>query len=165
MENDEEAPGRGRGSRRRVLIAGGAVLVGALTLLPWERTAPPPPAAGPGAQAHAAVVAAGVPAALPEPAALIGEREARLRARPGDARSWAVLGAAHVEQGRRTADPAYYPRAETAPRTSLRGRGKWNAEALGGLAALANARRDFRAALSELGEPSVADVPTMDGKR
>jgi tetratricopeptide (TPR) repeat protein len=148
MENDEEAPEPVRGSRRRMLIAaavGCAVLGGALALLPWERTATRAPAPAPGAQAHTAV-AAGAPAALPDLAALIGEREARLRAHPQDARSWAVLGAAYVEQGRRTADPAYYPRAETALRTSLRVRGKRNAEALGGLAALANARRDFRAA-------------------
>jgi tetratricopeptide (TPR) repeat protein len=56
-----------------------------------------------------------------------------------------VLGAAYVEQGRRTADPAYYPRADRALRTSLRVRGG-GPRALEGLAALANARRDFRAA-------------------
>jgi len=159
MENQEEAPSPVRGPLgrwvrnrrvrdRRVLIAsvaGCVVLGGVLTLLPWGRTATRAPAPAPGARAHAAV-AAGVPAALPDLAVLIGERVRRLRARPEDARSWTVLGTAYVEQGRRTADPAYYPRAETALRRSLKMRGKRDAETLGGLAALANARRDFRAA-------------------
>ncbi|MCT7354548.1 tetratricopeptide repeat protein, partial [Streptomyces sp. 15-116A] len=59
---------------------------------------------------------------------------------------WAVLGAARVELGRRLADPASYPRAENALRTSLKLRPERNAAALRGLAALANARRDFVAA-------------------
>ncbi|WP_405614468.1 tetratricopeptide repeat protein [Streptomyces sp. NBC_00076] len=166
MENHEEAPSpvggpwgrwvrtwrvRDRWGRdRRVLIAsvaGCAVLGGVLTLLSWEGAAGRPPAPAPGARAHAAV-AAGVPASLPDLAVLIGERERHLRAYPEDAESWTVLGAAYVERGRRTADPAYYPRAERALRRSLKVRGKRDAETLGGLAALANARRDFRAARS-----------------
>jgi tetratricopeptide (TPR) repeat protein len=166
MENQEEAPVTEAAPRRprvgrRVLIAsvaGCVVLGGVLTLLPWERTATRAPA--PGAQALTAVTA-GVPAALPDLAVLIDERETHLRAHPRDAQSWAVLGAAYVEQGRRTADAGYYPRAEKALRTSLKvgakekkentkghakGNPEHNAEALGGLAALANARRDFRAA-------------------
>ncbi|MCZ9338601.1 hypothetical protein NGM37_12525, partial [Streptomyces sp. TRM76130] len=77
------------------------------------------PAPGPAALARSAV-AGGAPAALPGLAVLIGEREARVRAHPLDARSWAVLGAAYVEQGRRTADPARFPEAERALRTALR---------------------------------------------
>ncbi|MCX4700388.1 tetratricopeptide repeat protein [Streptomyces sp. NBC_01352] len=149
MENQEEAPAQPRSSgRRRVLIAsvaGCAVLGGVLMLLPWERTATRAPGPAPGAQALTAVTA-GVPAALPDLAALIDERTSYLRAHPRDALSWAVLGSAYVEQGRRTADPAYYPRADKALRTSLKVAAKGNTEALGGLAALANARRDFRAA-------------------
>ncbi|GAA4001207.1 tetratricopeptide repeat protein [Streptomyces plumbiresistens] len=149
MENQEEAPAQPRSSgRRRVLIAsvaGCAVLGGVLMLLPWERTATRAPGPAPGAQALTAVTA-GVPAALPDLAALIDERTSYLRAHPRDALSWAVLGSAYVEQGRRTADPAYYPRADKALRTSLKVAAKGNIEALGGLAALANARRDFRAA-------------------
>ena len=132
--------------RRRVLlasVAGCAVLGGLLTLLPWGSggAGTPPPA--PGAQALAAVTT-GVAAALPDLAARIDERERHLRAHPGDAESWAVLGAAYVEQGRRTSDPANYPKAEQALRTSLKARAQ-NAGALDGMAALANARRDFRA--------------------
>jgi tetratricopeptide (TPR) repeat protein len=153
MENQQEGPRReqsspkGRFRTRRVVlasVAGGAVLGGVLVLLPWERPAEPAPPS-PGAPAMAAVDA-GVPAALPDLAELIDEREKRLRTRPRDARSWAVLGAAYVEQGRRLADPAYYPRAEKALRRSLEVRPKGNTRALAGLAALANARRDFPAA-------------------
>ncbi|MFJ9536473.1 tetratricopeptide repeat protein [Streptomyces sp. NPDC101225] len=150
MEKQAETAGRARGGRgRRALVAavmGCAVLGGALALWPWQRSAVRPPLApAPGAQALTAVTA-GVPAALPGLATLIGEREALLRTHPGDARSWAVLGAAYVEQGRRTADAGNYPRAEKALRTSLNVRPQKNAAALDGLAALANARRDFRTA-------------------
>jgi len=150
MEKQAEAAGRARGGRgRRLLVAtvaGCAVLGGALALWPWQRPAERPPVApAPGAEALTAVTA-GVPAALPDLAALIDEREALLRAHPGDARSWAVLGAAYVEQGRRTADAGNYPRAEQALRTSLKVLPQKNAAALDGMAALANARRDFRSA-------------------
>lgn len=129
--------------RRRVLlasVAGCVVLGGVLVLPPWGRAAPPAP--DPGARALAAVTS-GVPAALPDLEALVEERERRVRERPGDAEAWAVLGTARVEQGLRLADPAYWPRAEKALRTSLKVRTEGNAPALRGLAALANARRDF----------------------
>ncbi|MET8247245.1 tetratricopeptide repeat protein [Streptomyces sp. NPDC005202] len=134
----------------RVLLAliTGAALLGAVWLvLPSQRHAvkapAPAPAPGPGALT---AVTAGVPAALPDLAALIGNRERHLRAHPQDARAWAVLGTAYVEQGRRTALAANYPKADKALRTSLHLRPKGNAEALDGLTALANERRDFRAA-------------------
>ena len=128
-------------------LAGSVVLGGALAWWPWERTAPRPPAPAPGAQALTAL-ASGVPVGLPELGVLIGAREARVRARPEDALSWAVLGAAYVERGRRTGDAADFPRAEEALRTSLRVRGPQNVEALDGMAALANARHDYPAARS-----------------
>jgi tetratricopeptide (TPR) repeat protein len=146
VENEQGTPQRRPRIRRPVLlasVAGCAVLCGVLVLGSGGSQAPAP-APAPGAQALAAVTT-GVTAALPDLAVLIDERERHLRTHPGDAASWAVLGAAYVEQGRRTADPAYYPKAEKALRTSLKARGK-NAEALDGMAALANARRDFRAA-------------------
>ncbi|MHA5049855.1 tetratricopeptide repeat protein [Streptomyces sp. SD15] len=138
------------------VVAGCVVLGGVLVLLPWAPDSAPPPSPGPlaaRAKAAAAPVAAraraaagaGVPAALPDLAALIGDREAHLRARPRDGQSWAVLGAAYVEQGRRTATPAYFPKAEQALRTSLAAGPTQNVAALDGLAALANARHDFRA--------------------
>ncbi|WP_264930848.1 tetratricopeptide repeat protein [Streptomyces sp. A012304] len=135
--------------RRRLLVgslAGSLVLGGLLLWLltgPAERRAP---ASAPGAQAHTAV-RTGVAAALSDLAVLIDERRARVREHPRDARSWAVLGAAYVEQGRRTADAAvHYPEAERALRTSLKVAPRGNAQAMDGLAALAVARRDFRAA-------------------
>ncbi len=87
----------------------------------------------------------GVPAALPDLEALVRDRERRVRERPRDARAWAELGAARVEQGRRLADPRYWPRAEKALRTSLDVR-KDNAPALRAMAVLANARRDHAGA-------------------
>ncbi|MFD9319565.1 tetratricopeptide repeat protein [Streptomyces sp. NPDC060053] len=147
------AAGRVSRLRRRLLVGSlvGCLALGGGVLLclpggePAVRRAPAP---APGAQAGTAV-RAGVPAALPDLAVLIDERESRVRAHPRDARSWAVLGTAYVEQGRRTADAAVlYPKAEQALRTSLKVRPKANAEALDGLAALANARHDFRGAQS-----------------
>ncbi|WP_328502918.1 tetratricopeptide repeat protein [Streptomyces sp. NBC_00457] len=149
MGNHEEAPAEVRKPVARwvplAAVAACAVLGVVLMLLPGERPESRAPAPAPGAQALTAV-GSGVPAALPGLAALIGEHEARVRAHPQDARSWAVLGTAYVEQGRRIAEPSYFPRAEQALRTSLRTRAEGNVEALTGMAALANARRDFPAA-------------------
>lgn len=105
------------------------------------------PAPTPAARARAAA-AAGAPAALPDLNALITDRERRLRARPRDDESWAVLGAAYAERGTRLGDWASFPKAETALRRSLELRpgDRGNTDALLGLAALANARQDFRAA-------------------
>ncbi|MBM7173746.1 tetratricopeptide repeat protein, partial [Streptomyces sp. G44] len=149
-----------RRSVRRALIvsvAGSVVLGAAYVLVPLGRGDASPPALGPAGRARVAV-AAGRPAAPADLAALIGDREAHLRAHPRDEHSWAVLGAAYVARGARTADVAYYPKAERALRTSLRARPEGNAEALTGLAALANARRDFRAA-RVWGERAVRQAP------
>ncbi|MFI2211115.1 tetratricopeptide repeat protein [Streptomyces sp. NPDC020141] len=107
----------------------------------------PRPAPGPAARARAAA-AVGAPAALPELNALIAERERWLRGRPGDEESWAVLGTAYAERGARFADWDALPRAERALRRSLElvPAADGNTEALLGLAALAGARQDFRAA-------------------
>ncbi|MFD7434133.1 tetratricopeptide repeat protein [Streptomyces sp. NPDC059861] len=137
----------------------GALAVGGLLWLERPQPRPaPPPAPGP-AEVALAAMRAGVPPALRDLAVLIGERERHLRAHPGDARAWAVLGTAYVERGRRTADAAYYPTAERALRTSLKVR-PGNAGALEGMTALANARRDFRAART-WGEAAVK----ADGRR
>ena len=166
-------PRRSRRLLRRLLVtvlAGSAAAGGVLMLLPPEpahrRAAPP--AAGPRAQSPALTAAAvtsavtsGVPAALPDLAALIGRQESAVRARPRDARAWAVLGAAYVQQGRSAADAADFPKAERALRTSLAVAGTGPAEraaALGGLAALANARRDFPTA-KRYGEQALKLTP------
>ncbi|MFF3610238.1 tetratricopeptide repeat protein [Streptomyces sp. NPDC002580] len=157
---EPSGPRRSPFTRRALIaaVAGCAVLGGALALWPSSgQGGAPPPAAGPVARAVTAV-GAGVPAALPDLAALIEDREARVRARPRDDRSWAVLGAAYTERARRTAVAAYYPKAERALRTSLTVRPKGNAEALEGLAALAVARGDFRAA-KQWGEAALKLAP------
>lgn len=124
----------------------GAVLVaGVLVFVPDTDEGPPRP--GPAARARAAV-GAGAPAALPDVAALIRDREAWLRQNPKDAGSWAVLGAAYVERGGLRADTAYYPKAERALRRSLdvTPGERRNPAASAGLATLANARHDYAAA-------------------
>ncbi|GHI07343.1 hypothetical protein Scel_56640 [Streptomyces cellostaticus] len=155
-------------------LAGGVAAGAVLMLRPAEpHRRPSRPAAGPRAQVPAqalTAVTSGVPAALPELAALIGQQESRVRARPQDARAWAVLGAAYLEQGRQSADAANYPKAERALRTSLEVHGAQsaantgnpenteNAVALSGLAALADVRRDFPAA-KQYGEQALKLAP------
>ncbi|MFM9680401.1 tetratricopeptide repeat protein [Streptomyces brasiliscabiei] len=150
---------RGRGAAWAV--TGCFVLGGVLMAVPSDgggdsgRAAGVPGAAGPEGRR---TVAAGVPAALPRIAATVREHEARVRARPRDHASWAVLGTAYTERALRTGAVADYPRAERALRTSLRLRPGANADALEGLAALANARRDFRTA-KDWGEEAVRVAP------
>src|SRR4051794_7505696 len=45
--------------------------------------------------------------------------QAQLRDEPGNWLAWATLGAAYVQQGRATADPTYYPKAQQALQRSL----------------------------------------------
>lgn len=156
-------PGRGRGVA--VALVGCLVLGGVLMgVEPDEddggdvRAGRVTGAAGPGARRAGAAMVAGMPVALPEVAAAVREREARVRARPRDDASWAVLGVAYTERARRTGRVADYPKAERALRTSLRLRPAGNTAALEGLAALANARRDFRAA-KHWGEEAVRVSP------
>src|SRR5882757_3998819 len=100
--------------KRAALAAGvgGALVAGVLLVVP-DRREEPAPAPGPEARAMAAV-GAGAPAALPDLAALIRDRENRVRTHPQDGRAWAVLGSAYVERGVRRADPAYFPKADRA---------------------------------------------------
>ncbi|MGW8062878.1 tetratricopeptide repeat protein [Streptomyces ziwulingensis] len=158
MKRETERGWRARRGRR-VLIASaaGAVVLGGVLVLLSRGGDAPPPAPGPAALARGAVTT-GVPAALPDLAVLIGDRERHLRAQPLDGVSWAVLGTAYVEQGRRTADVANWPKAEKALRTSLQVGAQRNPQALEGLAALAVARRDFPAA-KKWGESAVKAGP------
>ncbi|GID31953.1 tetratricopeptide repeat protein [Paractinoplanes brasiliensis] len=73
----------------------------------------------------------------------ITRAQERLRALPGDHRTWAALGLAYVEQARVSGDPSRYPLAETALHRSLKVRADDNSDAFTGLGALANARHDF----------------------
>lgn len=72
-----------------------------------------------------------------------------LEAQPEDARGWATLGLAYVEQARITGDPSYYPQADGALQESLARQPEDNSLARAGLAALAAARHEFADALAE----------------
>ncbi|MFC9946155.1 tetratricopeptide repeat protein [Streptomyces pratensis] len=128
-------------------IAGAVLVTGAVIAVPDGAGKTEPPAPGPVARAEAAA-AAGSPASLSDLTALIGDRQKWVETHPADAPSWAVLGTAYVEWGRRSADAAYYTRAEQALQRSLAAQPgeRGNAEAWVGLGALANARNDFLAA-------------------
>lgn len=167
MTSSRRQASTGRVVRRLLLVAALVCITLGATLLLLPTTAARRPAVVHPAPAHGApasgalalaAVRGGVPAALPDLRALIGQRETYLRVHPKDGASWAVLGAAYAEQGRRTAQAAYYARAEQALRTSLSTLPRNNAEALDGLAALANARRDFPAA-RKWGETALKQAP------
>ncbi|MET9951354.1 hypothetical protein ABZ135_07345 [Streptomyces sp. NPDC006339] len=134
---------------RTVLACGvGAVLAAtALVYVPELVGRTPPPAPGP-AERAAKAANAGAQAALPDLVALIADREKWLRAHPGDEASWAMLGAAYTERGLRRADAADLPRAEGALKRSLavRPAARGNPDAQLGMAALANARGDWKSA-------------------
>ncbi|MFD4274303.1 tetratricopeptide repeat protein [Streptomyces cyaneofuscatus] len=127
-------------------LAAGVLLAGALVAVP-DREDDRAKEPGPVERAEAAATA-GSPASLSDLTALIGDRQKWVEAHPGDAPSWATLGSAYVEWGRRSADAAYFGRAEEALKRSLEEQPgeRGNGEAWVGMAALANARHDFLAA-------------------
>ncbi|MER7001257.1 tetratricopeptide repeat protein [Streptomyces sp. NPDC000410] len=127
-------------------LVAGALAAGVVFLGP-EKSAGPPPAAGPAGRAMLAADA-GAPASLPELSKLIRDREKWLKESPDDGRSWALLGSAYVARGTLLGDWESFPKAETALKNSLAVRpgAKANPEAQLGMAALANARRDYPAA-------------------
>ncbi|MBT2480973.1 tetratricopeptide repeat protein [Streptomyces sp. ISL-94] len=131
---------------RKTLVAAAVAVVliaGALLIRPAKAgdDARPP---GPSERA-AEAVGMGAPAAAVDLTALVADREKWVAAHPDDDASWAVLGAACLEQARRTADSAWFPKAEKALKRSLEVRPaeKGNFDAMTGMGALANARRDF----------------------
>jgi tetratricopeptide (TPR) repeat protein len=134
--------------RGRLILAGAAAAVTAAAVLLGGVLTESNRAAG---------VSAGTAARLPADDSLArssaGDTEgtarmlqARLRRRPADARSYALLGLAYQQRARETGDPSYYPRAgrvlrralELAPRSEL---------AASGLASLALSQHRFRDAL------------------
>ncbi|MFJ9829413.1 tetratricopeptide repeat protein [Streptomyces sp. NPDC101160] len=136
---------------RTVLASGVGAVLAATALLYVPELVGRTPERPPGAAERATHAAnAGAQAALPDLVALIGDRETWLRAHPDDAASWALLGAAYTERGLRRADPADLPRAERALERSLKTKsaGKagnaGNLDAQVGMAALANARGDWK---------------------
>ncbi|MEV0998691.1 tetratricopeptide repeat protein [Nonomuraea sp. NPDC050202] len=80
----------------------------------------------------------------------IEDAQSRLRRHPDDAAVWASLGDLYLEQARRTADAAYYAKAQGAFERSLRlptGDGEPYIDAVIGMGALANGRHDFAGAV------------------
>ncbi|MEU2670702.1 tetratricopeptide repeat protein [Streptomyces sp. NPDC007164] len=129
-------------------VAAAVLVTGAVVAVPDDgKKASRPPVPGPVSRALRAT-AAGAPASLSDLTALIGDRQQWVGTHPSDARSWALLGTAYVEWGRRSADAAYYGRAEQALKRSLNVQPgeNGNTAALVGLAELADARHDFVAA-------------------
>lgn len=126
-------------------VAAGVLLAGALVAVDDGDGRPKEP--GPVERAEAAATA-GSPVSLSDLTALIGDRQKWVESHPKDAPSLATLGAAYVEWARRSADTAYYARAEQALKRSLEAQPgeRGNGAAWLGLAALANARHDFLAA-------------------
>lgn len=96
------------------------------------------------------VGAAGSPPAPPvAPAPAMSEialLQADLERVPGNARGWAALGAAYLQESRVTADPSFYAKAEGAFDEALALEPSSDV-ALAGAAALAAARHDFAGAL------------------
>ncbi|MGH3755144.1 MAG: tetratricopeptide repeat protein [Pseudonocardiaceae bacterium] len=90
--------------------------------------------------------------------AVIHATQDKLRRLPGDAVTWARLGAAYVEQARITADPSFYAKAQGALERSLRVMPIDNVPAMIGMGQLANARHDF-AAGQRWGEQAKARGP------
>ncbi|MFJ6512248.1 tetratricopeptide repeat protein [Streptomyces sp. NPDC091406] len=127
-------------------VAAGVLLAGALVAVD-DGDGDGPKEPGPVERAEAAATA-GSPASLSDLTALIGDRQKWVESHPKDAPSLATLGTAYVEWARRSADTAYYARAEQALKRSLDAQPgeRGNGEAWVGLAALANARHDFLAA-------------------
>ncbi|WGP10409.1 tetratricopeptide repeat protein [Streptomyces sp. SH5] len=126
-------------------VAAGVLLAGALVAVDDGDERPKEP--GPVERAEAAATA-GSPASLSDLTALIGDRQKWVESHPKDAPSLAALGTAYVEWARRSADTAYFTRAEEVLKRSLEAQPgeRGNGEAWMGLAALANARHDFLAA-------------------
>ncbi|MGY4391671.1 tetratricopeptide (TPR) repeat protein [Streptomyces sp. TE12347] len=150
---------------RKTLVAAAVAVVliaGALLIRPArtdDDARPPEPS-----ERAASAVGMGAPAAAVDVTALVADREKWLAAHPDDDASWAVLGSAYLEQARRTAESGWYPKAEKALKRSLelRPAEKGNFDAMTGMGALANARRDFGTA-RKWGELVRAQAPKRWG--
>lgn len=97
------------------------------------------------------VVAAVLAGTMLVAGAAAGDRGGPARADLGSARAWRALasrGLAYLQEGRRTADPAWFPRAERALRRSLALREEGNVEAMLGMGVVALGRHDFADALA-----------------
>jgi len=126
-----------------VAVAMGVVLLGGTTTALLTRPAPAVSADGGGVTGSAAAGTAS-PGGAGDPLTVsIAKAQRTLQTSPSDWQTWAVLGAAYVEQARLSADPSYYPKSEGALSTSLGLHPQDNFQALTGMGALANARHEF----------------------
>ena len=146
--------------RRRLLIAGAAAALVAAALSlggafkggSVHAAAPPQPRT---------ISDGGIPGAgtgAGSAAVTVSQLQERLRANPGDARSYALLGLAYEQRARETGDPTYYPKADGVLRRALR-LAPNDLVATGGLGSLALSRHRFREALS-LGRKALRISPT-----
>lgn len=119
-----------------VLCVAILLLVGGAILLPVADKSP-----------AASQVASGSIASDPQLAA-IARTQSRLGHEPGNWDLWATLGSAYLQAGRISADPSYYPKAQSAFTRSLALHGSRNVAAMAGMGQLAAARHDFAGALS-----------------
>ncbi|WP_327322532.1 hypothetical protein OG735_08585 [Streptomyces sp. NBC_01210] len=137
----------GAGRVRGVLLPAGALALvltaGALAFGRADEAPPTAPTAAPAADAPFDRIATG------DLAHGVTGLQAHLRAQPKDARGWATLGTAYVEQARTGGDPTRYPQAGKALDRSLALQPQDNDAALAGRAALAAARHDFHGALRD----------------
>jgi len=90
---------------------------------------------------------------------VIWDYQQRVRQNPDDVQSYAVLGAAYMQKVRDTGDPSFYAKAQSVLNEALK-RDPQNVEALIGAGTLANARHQFREALT-LGEQAKAINPSV----
>jgi tetratricopeptide (TPR) repeat protein len=79
--------------------------------------------------------------------ATVAQLQDRLGVAPTDWRAYASLGLAYLQEGRLTADPTWYPRAEGVLERSLALEATENFEALLGMGVLSLGRHDFTGAL------------------
>lgn len=145
--------------RRRLLIAGAAAAIAAAALSLGNAfrdgsVQAAPPAAPTRVVDGVGLVGSGAASA----ATTVKELQARLRANPGDARSYALLGLAYEQRARETGDPTYYTKADGVLRRALTLEPN-DLIATGGLGSLALSRHRFREALA-LGRKALRISPT-----
>jgi tetratricopeptide (TPR) repeat protein len=147
--------------RRRLLIAGAAAAIAAAALsLGNAFQGGSVQAAAPAAPTRIAdgVGLVGSGAGAGSAATTVKDLQARLRANPSDARSYALLGLAYEQRARETGDPTYYTKADGVLHRALALEPN-ELIATGGLGSLALSRHRFREAL-ELGRKALRISPS-----
>ena len=138
--------------RRRLLIAGAAAAIAAAALSLGDALR------GGSGQAAPRAVPAAAPVAVSSAESTVEQLQARLRANPRDAHSYALLGVAYEQRARETGDPSYYSKADGVLHRALSLAPK-DLVATSGLGSLALSRHRFRDAL-RLGRNALRLSPT-----